>query len=618
MRTYVKSLLHGAKMYIEIRDYNSAQNTLAKADFYADGADHKAEILILRAQIHGVEARLDKAIDLLQTASDLLKNIDMPGLSATLFSRLAAAYYENGRYEEAVKCGSVATELLEKLRSRIASPGLRQSFHEMHTASYRTLIAALVALDQREKAFDVSERARARSLIDVLGPNNTMGRSAVRGLIDKEQELNGKIIYLKNLISEAEADVVFFRDDTPDGQTDIPQMAERKSDAEVAEQPEVVNLLSDKAMLKEQLNKALAEYSALLASLRQTDSETTELMMVEPSRLADIRVLLPENTTMVSYFVLPQYTVVWAISKDQIVMKKISISRDVLHGQVTALRTGIEKMRPQQAIARMSSALYRTLLGDVAIKENQALLIVPNDFLHYLPFQSLITPEGKYLVEKYDISYLSSASLLRYVVGKSRKANDSILALGNPDLNDIAKNLNYAEREVKEISTVFQRAEVYIGKEATRSRVQHRSPGFSILHFATHGELDDANPMESSLRLAVDGTDSGRLTTRDIFNLNLRASLVVLSACETALGKIAMGDEVIGFTRAFIYAGAPSVVTTLWKIDDQATALLMQDFYKNLMTNNKSGALRSAQINLMKKYPHPYYWSPFILSGDYR
>jgi CHAT domain-containing protein len=124
--------------------------------------------------------------------------------------------------------------------------------------------------------------------------------------------------------------------------------------------------------------------------------------------------------------------------------------------------------------------------------------------------------------------------------------------------------------------------------------------------------------MESSLRLAVAGDDSGRLTTRDIFNLDLKASLVVLSSCETALGKIATGDEVIGFTRAFIYAGSPSVVTTLWEINDQATSLLMLDFYKNLMTRNKSEALRISQINLMKKYPHPFYWSPFILSGDYR
>jgi CHAT domain-containing protein len=269
-------------------------------------------------------------------------------------------------------------------------------------------------------------------------------------------------------------------------------------------------------------------------------------------------------------------------------------------------------------VNNLSRELYNLLLKDIVAQGSAELVIVPHDFLHYLPFQALMTQDDKYMVEKYSINYLSSASLLQYVVEKRKGAKESLLAFGNPTLGSASEDLVFAEREVNDISANFPKSEIYVKKAATRVMLRQRSAAFSILHFATHGELNETNPMESSLRLAVAGDDSGRLTTRDIFNLDLKASLVVLSSCETALGKIATGDEVIGFTRAFIYAGSPSVVTTLWEINDQATSLLMLDFYKNLMTRNKSEALRISQINLMKKYPHPFYWSPFILSGDYR
>jgi CHAT domain-containing protein len=121
--------------------------------------------------------------------------------------------------------------------------------------------------------------------------------------------------------------------------------------------------------------------------------------------------------------------------------------------------------------------------------------------------------------------------------------------------------------------------------------------------------------MESSLRLTRTEKDNGRLSAGDIFSLNINAYLVVLSACETALGKINRGDEIIGFTRAFIYAGTPSIITTLWKVNDMATYMLMSEFYKNLKTMRKADALRAAQLNLMKTYRHPFFWGAFVLNG---
>ena len=122
--------------------------------------------------------------------------------------------------------------------------------------------------------------------------------------------------------------------------------------------------------------------------------------------------------------------------------------------------------------------------------------------------------------------------------------------------------------------------------------------------------------MSSALLLARAGNDDGKWKVSEIFSLNLKADLVVLSACETGLGKISNGDEIIGLTRAFIYAGTPSVITTLWKVNDRATFELMKEFYANLKTAKKSAALRQAQLKTMKEFPEPFFWAAFGLTGE--
>jgi CHAT domain-containing protein len=137
-----------------------------------------------------------------------------------------------------------------------------------------------------------------------------------------------------------------------------------------------------------------------------------------------------------------------------------------------------------------------------------------------------------------------------------------------------------------------------------------------MLHFAVHAELNEEDPMSSALLLAGDGKDDGRLKVGEIFSLNLKAGMVVLSACETGLGKLNSGDEMVGLTRAFIYAGTPSVVTTLWKVNDRSSYELMREFYQRLKTVKKSEALRQAQLKTMKEFPEPFYWAAYQPTGE--
>ena len=203
--------------------------------------------------------------------------------------------------------------------------------------------------------------------------------------------------------------------------------------------------------------------------------------------------------------------------------------------------------------------------------------------------------------------------------------------------------------ETSEIKKLYPSSSVLLGKEATRLKAKDLSSQHDILHFAAHAELNAEDPLSSAILLAKGNGDKGRLEVREIFELDLNASLVVLSGCETGLGKLSSGDELVGLTRAFVYAGTPSVVASLWKVDDASTAHLMSSFYRNLKTKSKMESLRQAQLEMIRgkvrpellaqrgvggvgklgqtdaarsqsqnsiSVAHPYFWAPFILVGD--
>jgi len=138
---------------------------------------------------------------------------------------------------------------------------------------------------------------------------------------------------------------------------------------------------------------------------------------------------------------------------------------------------------------------------------------------------------------------------------------------------------------------------------------------YYYIHFATHGQFSPDNPLQSALLLSPDARSNGMLTVDKLYSMQLNANLVTLSACETGLSKVANGDELVGLTRGFLYAGASSIVASLWKVDDLATAYLMVRFYRGMQQTDKLDALRKAQLETRKKYPHPYYWSAFQLTG---
>jgi CHAT domain-containing protein len=263
-----------------------------------------------------------------------------------------------------------------------------------------------------------------------------------------------------------------------------------------------------------------------------------------------------------------------------------------------------------------SRKLYKRLFQPIeSVLGKRSLIIVPHGVLHYLPMNAL--HDGRsYLIDRYSISMMPSASTLKYLSKRNVGKNGGILIFGNPDLGDAKLDLAYAEQEARDVAGIRPNSKVFVRKEATETALRKYSNDYSYLHFATHGQFNPEYPLQSALLLAPDSQYNGMLSVNKIYSLNLAADLVTLSACETGLSKIANGDDLVGLIRGFLYAGSSSIVASLWKVDDLATSQLMTRFYKEMDRTDKREALRTAQLETKKKYPHPYYWASFQLTGN--
>jgi len=242
------------------------------------------------------------------------------------------------------------------------------------------------------------------------------------------------------------------------------------------------------------------------------------------------------------------------------------------------------------------------------------LTISPNGVLHYLPFDALMDGD-QYLLDRYSLRLIPSAGTLAYLKTDHPTKLGTLLALGNPDLGNTAYDLPNAQLEAVNVAALFPASRALVRAAASKTAIHDLASGFSMLHFATHGKFNADSPLASGLYLAKGSEADGVLSVGDLYSLRIDADLVTLSACETGLGKVANGDDVIGLTRGFLYAGARSIVASLWEVDDAATEQLMLNFYRNLQGHDKRESLRLAQIETRSRFPQPNYWAAFQIVG---
>lgn len=513
--------------------------------------------------------------------------------------------------------GAIAT--IEALRRDVAGgEQQQQSFLENRLSPWFGMIDLLVSQKNYAEALTFAERSKARVLLDALQTGRTnLRKSWSKEEQQAEEQQRQRLVSLNTQLNTE------IRRDKPD-------------ETRVAE-------------LKAAVQKARLEYEDFETQLHVAHPELKmqrgEAPIVKAEELTE---LLPNSSTaLLEYVVGDDKTYLFVVTKGN---KDADIRAYTLPVKRSELANETEKFRQQLARRDLGFRTSATKLYDLLLKQAEAqlrnktsVIITPDSTLWDLPFQTLVNGSNRFLIEDAAVSYAPSLSVLREMTKRrnieaAHASPPTLLALGNPlvgseTLKRAALTLRdgkldplpEAEQEVKALGRLYgaARSKVYIGAEAREDRVKSEATGAKILHFATHGILNNASPMYSHLALAGGGAgEDGLLEAWELMQMELRADLAVLSACETARGRVGAGEGMVGLSWAMFMAGVPSTVVSQWKVESAGTRDLMVNFHRGLMSSRstRSEALRQASLKLMKnsETSHPFYWGAFVLVGDGR
>lgn len=498
-------------------------------------------------------------------------------ISAGLLTGIGLSHWQDGNRNEAIACLTKAAARIETTADDVRVEEMLAGYLGAPRHIYFDLLIEMLVKDGKwADAFAQTERARARAFLQMVG----------------NRRLN----------------------------------AERGGDTRAVREAET--LRSEIARRERQRGKGADDlarlrqrYQTLLTRVKVSNPEYESLTNVEPLRLEDVQRELPAEATLISYF----GPYVWVIDRDEAHYEHLPLDPDALRrircwAQSVGSNSDARGARPVLECDESATAedAYARLIAPIARHiRHSKLILVPHGVLHYVPFAALRNAgTHRYLIDDYTLTYAPSASALRFLRAKESAVNGSALVLGDP--STALPKLPGAEEEATAIAALLG-TKPRLGKEARETLLRELHAKTDLVHLAAHGLYDPANPLYSRIALAGGGGDDGDLTVQDILSsVDLTGvNLVVLSACESAAGRRSEGDEVVGLTRALLYAGTPGVISSLWDIDDKASAGLMEEFYRRLVTGaTVAESLRQAQLAVKERLPDPRYWAAFTLSGD--
>jgi len=527
----------------------------------------------------------EKALDYYRRSLDIHREIDDRAAEWISLNNIGNTYDSLGQYQEALEYYQQSIAVWETLREEIRVEEWKSSFTTGGLGPCDSIAKLLLKLNRPDRAFYHIQRAKARTFLDQMGNARIDPRATDDpALIEEEEVLRGEIQALDARLREEWA--------TPEKQR------------------------SEEAIdnLKVRLQQKRDAYEDVLIRLKLENPEYASLVSVETSTLTETQQLLTD-TTLIEYYVAPTETLAFVVRQDGFHAEAISVTRDSL--SLTTSQFFTETQTTLQGVPPSLQALYDALIAPVEpYLTTRQLLIAPHDVLHYVPFAALYDGE-QYLIERHTLAQIPSASVLPFILEKAvgEPFGGPALILGDPD-----GSLPFSRREAKAVAELHA-STAHVGSEALERLVWEQGPDADVLHLSAHGAYNRFAPLFSRILLTTtaESEHDGVLEVHEVYNLNLNsADLAVLSACQTNLGQRSAGDDIVGLTRAFIYAGAPSVVSSLWSVEDAATRDLMVAFYGYLEEDvPRAEALRRAQIDLLQtpRTAHPFYWSGFVLSG---
>ena len=567
---------------------------------------------------------------------------------ASTLHKLGLLYEKMERIPQAEESYRQAIEILEAQVERLGGTAeTKAHFRQACKQFYQDYLGLMIRLKKDREAFMILERYRAQLLLAMLYERDIVWTAEVPEELDQER---------KNLAREYDR---------------------------IQRQLGELNPQTDKEKI-EKLQLGLRELqvkqSEVVARIKKTSPKYASLRYPQPLDIAGVQKALDPGTALLSYSIGEKAGHLFVVTPEYFEASPLSISEASLREDVEkfnlAIQRGQSGLPPGDAFFSQGEKLYQELIGpaEEILAKCERILVIPDGPLHNLPFPALVRPnaekdkDGSFLAEWMPVHIVLSATVFSELK-KQRKASDPLqenkvlLAFGDPDYTPLEKDklsknedvvvrsmvkrgfdlvpLPGTREEVTSIAALFgPKATLYVGKEATEERAKAAGKEIPFIHFACHGLLDDLFPLNSGLALSMpaeplEGQNNGILQAWEIFEqLRLDADLVVLSACDTGSGKEMGGEGLVGLARAFQYAGARSVLASLWRVADVATSELMKRFYAHLKSGlSKDQALQSAQKDLIRSRlqtegpsgrsseldaSHPFYWAAFQLIGDWQ
>jgi CHAT domain-containing protein len=603
------------------------------------------------ANAYEASKQYNQAIETFQEKLALVRSLGRYSEEAYIFYFLAKMERQKGNLATALKQINSALGVIENIRQDLLSPNLRSRFFSTKQNYYELKVNILMELHQQDstkgydaQAFNASERSRARTLLELLNESNANIRQGVDlKVIEQENAIKDKVVSLDKQWSELAG----------------------KNPTE-----------KQREFFEQERKRLLGQYQTVQDSIRAKSPKYAALKYPQPLTLVQVQQqLLDLDTTLLQYSLGKDKSYLWVVSRDGF-QSHVLPSEKEIEAQVKSWRSALlDKPDASEALDGPASRLGRLLLepAAAALKSRRRVIVVPDGALTYAPFAALRL-EGKPLVESHTLLQLPSSSTLALIRSQTAQrlpaprglamVADPIFSGDDPRITTPARtsqaaptdlaslNLQRASRtlprqrsagsgaadalprlpgtrrEAERILPLFPGNQTLLALDSQASLALLQSPSmkdYRYVHLATHGVFNTAEPALSGVILSLVDQQgravNGFLRLNEIYNLNLPAELVVLSACETGLGEQIRGEGMVGLTRGFLYAGSRRLLVSLWKVDDDATAALMTRFYQGLLQDKLSPAqaLRAAQNHLRTNtnWDSPYFWSGFVLQGEW-
>lgn len=645
-----------SKVYSELNQLDSATYFLKKSQSHGIPQHFKHRYLTTLGDILAMkEENFDAESSLLQ-AVQLAPIVDKPLISKKLGNLFlkqkmfdqALVHYQNGLISMTNKFHSDSIfdnplpndviqkqEFLKILRHKsMALNG--QADLESYKANLKVIETGISTIDLLKPSFkNDSDKA---FLIENAYPLIESGIEAVQNLYDKTDnqtfidkaffyaEKSKSVLLLEALLSAQATQFANIPNDVLEHESQLK--------SEITHIEKILTTTgNDDVYLEDDLFDLRQEYRALMLDIETNFPAYFDLKYnTEVLSLQEVQEKLGENKLLISYFYGNTNIYLIAASKNEKYLQKITNSPE-LQSDIKMLHAMLSNPKSDRdSLSSLSHRVYQKVLAPVIkLYPHENIIIVPDGLLNYIPFGSLVTNlnQNRYLIQDKTISYVNSASLWSQLQNK-KQLHSGLLAFApgfdsnipsDDTRSGVLGNLPHNRKEVQQILTSFK-GQSFFDDKATLQNFTSNVSEHSIIHLATHAVFDDKNPEYSYLAFTPNKDAEDILLVKDLYNLSLNASLVTLSACESAIGELKRGEGFLSLARGFFYSGASSISSTLWKINDNSSSELMGSFYENLADgNSKSQSLGAAKRSFLKKnldngLSHPYYWSGYIIQGN--